>query len=416
MLLKRTLKKVKDAAIGGLALTALSLSANNAVAQDYETRQPARIIEQAESESQPVPEQWPERNIILDFASPETNAEANSHLDYSLNQAIGKASDHAGIAWGFDKSLEGRLALSGAHIFPSFLTKYWSHEFGHVRAALDAGATKYWFEYSSNLLVPRMVNFEFSSPITLDENLLVSAGGLNQDELNAYTFWRQSNRRKIVTFDDGINFLLRKGWDIRYNLGSGNDSFDDVNNIVNLLKEKGFRFSKKDHLVQALVADLLSAQTYDSILAVGNYLFNGERSIKPLTFDVGGVEVTPPLINYYITTKGPLFIATSRLDSPKVLPVELSVGSTADKRYWRLGAQVDVEAIPGVLYFSPFAALNNSGKGTSVSGGAELELRVADRVSLNGKVEYVPDSDIYKSDVLGKREGVNALAGAKITW
>ncbi len=159
-------------------------------------------------------------------------------------------------------------------------------------------------------------------------------------------------------------------------------------------------------------------QTWDSAKSVWNYLSKGQRNTNMTTFKIRGTEITPPLINHYLTPEGSLYNATSFINPNGENPIELGVGIDADfigdgeVDHLRLGGQYKNINI-GKIKVSPFAYINAARSDLDYNGfsvGAEASLPLSKNIGLRGKMEYNKD-DILENTVKGKDNGFNAVVG-----
>ncbi|MBS3113874.1 hypothetical protein J4448_02110 [Candidatus Woesearchaeota archaeon] len=468
----RTIRNIfTKSLVGGLCLGTLAVGARESYAQETQNfnLNPPQIVQTLERAQTPSLEEiarekeeiqvriLPERRLVINFDNPVTNSESNTNAWYSAQQVIGKVSDHAGIDWGLDNNLLGRIGILGLQASLSEALNMSSHELAHTRTGKGYGPYKSSFSLKS-IDWPRNFSKEFKYVPTLEQRLEEVVAGLNQDELNAFTLFRYSTLfGNKLNFDEGIAHLQSKFWDVLYNLRSREISgsecnpsqfyrIGDVSAYICSLNMKGIDFSKKDHLVQALLADLLSAQTYDSFRAVYEYLRTGQRSIKPTVFEIKGIAMTPPLISHYLTSNGSFYDIISIMNPNGENPVELNFGMSvpvkskpvktlrivsdkgkgfrveevsekyepqyhlrigAEYHNIRLGKSENAPRISPFMYLTMrYDPLRYSG----ISAGTEFNVPISPRFELTGKADY-SRNDIMENTVKGKNEGFNFSVG-----
>ncbi|MDP2909217.1 MAG: hypothetical protein Q8N77_05405 [Nanoarchaeota archaeon] len=439
MKLYRTIKNAgKKVLISGLALTALAIGAEKLNAQTVReqninpapivqalTAKPLESIIQEKQELKEKKEAMPERKLILDFASPVSSFEANSNLWYSANQLFGKGSDFLGTRLELDKSLLGRFTLLSADVYRSLWLRMASHELSHIKEGKKYGSYESRFEMNSLLDLANNFIKKFNYKPTDQELVKERIAGINQDEFNSYNLFKNSIDR--LAFDDGISFLLSKLWDIGYNLYPCESSeLGDVSSYVNHLNKKGISLSTKDHLLQSVLADALSIQTWDSLKAVYNYFKTGERTIKSTALNLSGTTVTLPLINHYLTENGSFYNLSSFIRLKEKKLIELSLGIDADfigggkvdcLRFGGQYSDLDLGEHKYIPTVSPFAYINTT-KSLNYQGfsvGIEAKLPVTKTTKLRAKVEYNHD-DMIENRIKGKDEGLNFVAGLYVQF
>lgn len=368
----------------------------------------------------------PERKLILDFANPINNFEADSNAWCSTNQLFGKGSDLLGLKLRLDTNVFGRIALLGLDSYRSYWSQVASHELGHTRAARKYGDYTFNFEMNSFLDIGDNFPRYFKYYLTDEELIEERIAGLNQDEFNSYTLIR--NNINDSTVDNEISFLLTKFWDVKYNLFSSESANrHDVKEYIRLLNKKGINLSKQEYLIQSVLADMLSMRTWGSFKSIFyNYLIKGERSVKPITFRFGKTDFTPPLISHYITPEGSFYNISSFINPNGENPIEVSIGTDIDfigggrVNHLRLGGQYnDIKLKEGEHAFmiSPFAYLNTdkSFDYKGFSAGLEAKISITKTVKLRGKAEY-NKNDMIENIVKGEDKGVNFVAGLDIKF
>lgn len=297
--------------------------------------------------------------------------------------------------------------------------------------------------------------------------------GLNQDELNAYAVHKNSVLKRNLTFDEAFSFLITKNLDEGYilfgtkgglnykadykpinyleatfsqsirNRGLWNDidmylhhlhrkglyraQEDDYYNLFMEWNEntnfKGIELTKKELLLQAMIADMFSAKTYDGIMSIYNYLVKGKRSTKPVTINLGRTEITPPLIIHYLTKDGSFYNTNAFVNIAGKMLLEANLGTDVDfighgkVRHLRTGGQL--HTMNNGISFRPFLYLNST-RGrifayTGVSAGIEITLGVPDTLEVIVKLGF-NENDIVENDIKGKNNGLEVNAGLNITY
>ena len=364
------------------------------------------------------------RDFHLDFHNPVTNFEANSNLKYSIDQLVGKSSDWMASEGG-DKEIIPRLAQLPYIFYLGKITQFTSHELGHIREGKRYGKEVWegeWFDFITFSGYP---NSRYRR--TLEQNLKIFAAGLNQDEYNAFTITR--NNPTKISFDEGFNFLLTKWHDVYYNLAISREKYkpgrprNDPEAYTYFLKRKGIDLSQDELLLQALTADMLSLQTYDSIALLYNYIINGKRYTDRITLNLGNSQITPPIFSHYLTSRGSFFDISSTVNPSGKNPIDLNIGTDVDfigdgnlNRLRFEGRYNNVPIIKGIS-LSPVLALNlsKSGNYEGILSGAEAKCKLSERIGIRAKVQY-SKNDLVENEIKGRNNGINFQFGLDFNW
>lgn len=357
-----------------------------------------------------------ERKFILDFVNPLDDFEANSKLKYSLNQLSGKGLDYLNNKADLDSGFIERFGVLALGAYLSEILELTSHEGSHIREGRRYGEYDYGFKLKSFTNFSRNFYLQFGYEPTDEQFIKERMSGLNQNEYNSYILFE--NSRNNLTFDNGLSFLLAKFWDVGYNVSSNeSEDINDVKKYLWLLNKKDINLSKGSYLIQSLIADLLSVQTWDSAKSVFNYLKTGRKNLKPTIFKIRGVEFTPPLINHYLTSDGGFYNITSFINPNGDNSVRMSIGTDVnfigegEVNSLRLGVKYygfrlgNSQRAPKV---NPFVSFDFRTKGYSI--GTDTRIPIKDKIELTGKYEY-NKNDTLENTVKGKNNGHGARLG-----
>ncbi|PIN80635.1 hypothetical protein COV11_03680 [Candidatus Woesearchaeota archaeon CG10_big_fil_rev_8_21_14_0_10_30_7] len=364
-------------------------------------------------------EEVPKRELKLDLQNPVTNFEANSNYWYSADQIVGKGSDVLYENW------KNNLATKGGAFFLDWYAthffRFLTHELGHVREGKRYGEFKtgwdgnHWVDFNQNFIK------EYQHEHTDEQFFQAAISGLNQDEHNSYMTFKNNLDRLSV--HDAFCFLSNKWYDVDYIMtGPPAEEGGDPANYIERLNDKGINLELRDYFLQAIVADTLSLQTWDSLEVIGDYLAFGATSKKPFMFRLGRTLFTPPLINHYLTTKGSFYNITSIINPNNSQSTELSfatpvnfIGDGKVDKY-RLGGQLNNIPV-GKYQFSPFyyVTTNTKFNHEGYSAGFELKKQLNKSVDFRVKLEH-NDKDLLENSVKGEREGFNVVLGFDIKF
>lgn len=298
--------------------------------------------------------------------------------------------------------------------------------------------------------------------------------GLNQDELNAALVHRESVIKKNLIFDEAISYLITKNMDWLYilvstkrglnykadykpinelrseffpsidNQGLWNDidmylhhlhrkglyrqkADDPYNYLAFGWKEgmtfKGIELSKKELFCQALIADMFSIKTYDSAIALFNYLAKGKRNTKPFIFKLGRTEITPPQISHFLTKEGSFYDTNVFFNIVGKMLLETNLGTDVDfighgkVRHLRTGGRLHMKE-KGIS-IRPHMYLNSSrGKiftYKGISAGLEFAIGAPDLFEITFSADF-NENDLIENEIKGKPNGIHFNVGLSITY
>jgi len=409
-------KKAKTALNLGLILVSLN--------QGCISQKDTQNLKQPVAEATEISKEMPKRKLILDFQNPIENFEANSSLWFTANQIAGKGNDLLGIKCGLDENLLGRIALLSLDFYTDHITTITSHELSHIREGKESNIYSVKFELNSFDFTQNFPG-RFKNTPTIEQDLREKIAGLNQNEYNSYILFK--NNLDTLTFDNGITFLVTKFLDSYYNLSNRHKADEgDVKQYIALLNQKDINLSRKEYLAQTLIADLLSFYTYDSLSSIGNYLLTGERTTDVTPLNIGSTELTPPLINHYLTTNGSFYNITTVINPQGEHPLELSLGTDIDfigdgnvdrLRFGGQYHQINLGKGKHAPKISPFVYcnFNKSFDPKGISLGTELAIPLTKSSYISIKADY-DKNDILENRIKGKDNGFNITGNFTIDF
>jgi len=430
--------------------------------------------------------QYPKRTLVLDFAnSPLTNFEPNAKIWYSINQLLGKGNDLLAKELHLDSHILGRIEQITLLNYISYTTEYYSHEFAHNYESQKKGFTNGikidWKDWSmgfpkciENGASSRLYNL-FISGSSYDEKeekeyLRGVTNGLNQDETDAALIHTETTLKKSLSFDEATTYLIPKNMDMwyilvstkgginyeadykpineinaEYSLSIKNQNLDnDIDKYLHHLHRKGLyrdgppnyiwwwgedtnfkgiELTKKELLLQAMIADFLSTKTYDSIMAVYNYLIKGERTTKPTTIHLGRTEITPPLISHYLTKDGSFYDTNMFISIVGKYLLEANLGTDVDfighgkTRHFRTGGKLHMRDtginLRSYLYLNSSRGKNFAYKG--VSAGIEISVGQPGMWEVLVEIGF-NENDLIENDIKGKENGIDFSAGLNLRY
>jgi len=427
----------------------------------------------------------PKRKITLDFAnSPLINFDANAKIWYSINQLLAKGNDILAKELNFDNHILGRIGQTALSSYISYITEYYSHEFAHNYEAQKKGFTNGikvdWTDWGMGM--PKCTENGASSRLyglflgdysekKEKEYLRGVTNGLNQDETDAFVVHENTALKKSLSFDEAIAYLIPKNMDMwyilvstkgginyeadykpinevkatKYSLSTKNQNLDnDIDKYLHHLHRKGLyrdgppnyiwwwsedtnfkgiELTKKELLLQTIIADFLSTKTYDSVMALYNYLVKRKRTTKPTTIHLGRTEITPPLISHYLTKDGSFYDTNMFISIAGEYLLKANLGTDVDfighgkTRHFRTGGKLHMRNTG--INFRPYVYLNSSrGKNFAykgVSAGIEISVGQPGMLEILAQIGF-NENDLIQNDIKGKENGIDFSAGIFLTY
>lgn len=334
----------------------------------------------------------------------------------------------------------GRVVLLSAGLWSNAMLRYYSHELAHEYLYRNSGASlrsgpslDHWTSsYLPGFYYPLWRKNAIASDAFTDDQLLFAiAGGLNQDEWNARTIWRDDLAGRPTDYYNALSFLLTKFRDIGYILSSGSDErpfapgqkidhlsesvylfsprlYDDINLYRLALLNQGVEVTSASLLRQSLAADLLTWKTWQSIYAVYQFI-RCEGSPK-------NIRIPLPLISYYLTPSGAFYNLEFPLNLSHDRLLLLNFGvqpdrKTAYNRPIRLGIEFSAVPVKSLLEVAPFVywTLN-----TQINDGFSIGFNSFCHVRQNMDIwllfEY-HQNDVLENTIKGEKQGAQFRLG-----
>lgn len=172
-------------------------------------------------------------------------------------------------------------------------------------------------------------------------------GGLNLEQWDGRLLYL--NTHDVMTWDEGMAFLSRKLSAITYDLYSGYffdaepGGFDpelegDISVYLWELDRRGIEQSRRQFYLQGIPASLLSFRMWESLYHGVRFWAGGTRYYEPFRWTFNDWTVTPPLVEWYLTTRGGYWNL--------VLPLQFGevAGSSPGEEQWQDNWQIVLEA------------------------------------------------------------------------
>ncbi|MFH1801562.1 MAG: hypothetical protein ABH804_01875 [archaeon] len=363
------------------------------------------------------PKKYNENVITLDPRLPLDSSDANSNWWYNGVRLIDSIGESEKLKF-LDETFFGRLAKFSSLAYLSMGNEILSHEFAHGEAGKRGGNYSWTFNLKDPLSLSKNFKKRFRYVPTDKQLLDERKAGLIMDSFDLENLFKNWDT-EISPYEANSFLLSRKN--TPYNLFSQEPKqLDDVEEFVRLLNKKGIKFSKEDHLKQALFADIFSVATWDSIWTIANYLIGGEKSNELSTFKINNNEYTFPNIAYYLTDKGGWYNATV-IANPKDANKRFSVSFGFPANYIIGAGEEDTCRIEisgknvrlnDRVSLKPSVALNSNGGG---SIGLDANINLSNRVILSFKNNYSQD-DMLQQRILGKGNGLESMVLLKVFY
>ncbi|RPH99756.1 MAG: hypothetical protein EHM72_10810 [Calditrichaeota bacterium] len=321
-----------------------------------------------------------------------------------------------------------------AAVWTNAMLRYYSHEMAHEylyrksNALFNSGINihRWTSSYVPGFYYPSWYKDPVVSNNYSDDQLLSAiAAGLNQDEWNARTLWREAIDLDQPYYES-ISFLMTKLRDVLYILSSGSNEkpfasgqniesltqtvyatspqlFDDINLYRLALLNRGIELSNRSFLRQALFADLLTWKTWTSVYSIFYFLHYGTHPAKQDT------KWQAPLVSFYLTHRGTFY----NLEIPFKLPSDhlllINIGSMKDgnspfSRHVRFGAEYSPLRLHQRLTVMPFVFMNLNESDLGVLAGAQLNAQIIKHMQLTLLCEY-HQHDMLENTIKGEEQG-----------
>ena len=410
------------------------------------------------------------RESILDAENPLDDFEANARVWYSLNQVFARANDNAGSKWNLDDTIAGRVGLGLAAVYFSGAVNYYSHELGHSYEERRVGVGGSFGVDWSDWRFPGIPEYD-TDPVILsdlrfddDAWFASQVNGLNQTTLDARFSWERSQLTGRLDWINGLAFLegqFDHAWQMKggldepqlcapiFQLGApfgvgftgcapvtgwsnedlivlmqGQEIRIDPDRYILMLHNRGINLSKREYWAQTLLANFLSAHTWQSIGAILQYIKTGNRSVKPWRLDLGsGLTLTPPLVSLYLTAEGGVYDLSSLLfiEGGPSLGISAAFGAhqllgEGEANTLRIGARVHDLGWRSFT-FSPYAYidLRSDFAMDGYSVGLQTQWQALDALGVYIRTEY-NDNDLLQSIVKRYGDGVRLVAGVQVLF
>jgi len=349
--------------------------------------------------------------INIDIKNPRTDAEANTKLKNTLISLYGESLCWVSQKSGASDSLALRLVEAGLILPVRKGLETLSHEYGHYRVGEEHGAINPKVHF--NLFSRSKYTYDGLKKDSLDARLKITEGGPNQDSLNSFSLFKESQLGDSKFYQD-IDKLLIMRSQFGY-IAKSKGGMEDYANIVERLNEKGFNVSLEQMKKNNLWINLLSFDNWKSLYNIGKFVVTGERESKPTYFKINdSLELGLPGLAHYFTTKGEA-VEISEFLKLKGKTLEINVFKDLDSTQKRAG--LNNLRIGGQLYnlgvgnnfsLSPYFHANLKGKGHDM--GTEYKIKLSNKLGITGEVGYT-NNDLFAKDILDKDEGVYGRIG-----
>ena len=258
-----------------------------------------------------------EVNIL--FRHPFTDATSNTYNSYSVQQLFGAGNEFLFRQIGSNEYWGIRLLEFSIMTYASAFWSSFSHEWAHYRTARFYG------------LNPSIkINFfggevRHRATASIDQNIIIVAAGLNQQELNAEYAYEKIILKGKMSYIDGLYLIMNRFGTLAYSIvtvGGYNSPGNDIINYEDFTALKGIEVDRYEQLQYSAISAAASFVVWQNFFLAYDFVVNNNRSIPVKTFLNG--YITPPLFQYYLTENGDLFNAVIPVLKP--VPVFLWIG------------------------------------------------------------------------------------------
>ncbi|CAG0999566.1 hypothetical protein BURK2_02905 [Burkholderiales bacterium] len=364
------------------------------------------------SEEPEAPRATPERAPYrLEFNNPLVDPGGHASL-YELGPAVlgfgleKLADKYPGLNRNFWYRL-GEWSLLG--VVPLVPYMVFSHELGHYSIGEQFG----WDP------VPQLTGFASGvtssgvppgTTVTPAQSIAFSAGGVNQEEINARVMYTRWALRGNVRYQEAMAYLLAQTnlalYTARTLSLSNPPSKDDINNYVT----RTGSLSTGQLLAVAALADLLSGPSWAALIGQYRFLRSGERRVEIPTFTLGGQRLTYPHFQMQLLSGGPVLGGRIFLNPAGRIPVEFTFDTSLSEPGIALGATF--HAIPVLtpnLRVSPFIRTTIADP-VGIAVGVDVNYQIAPWIGISGRLG-IRKNDLLREPALpgGLVEGGGAL-------
>ncbi len=329
----------------------------------------------------------------LELANPFSDVEAHASTYELLPALIAQLSKR----YNFDENFGWRLFEWTSASLGLMTAMTYSHEEGHGGDVRRFGGSP-----DVELNAPWSGVTHYNTPgLSKDQLLNVTAGGVNQETINASRMVSRWALRQSISYQEAMAYLYAQtnlaAYAARTLALSKPGGSDDV---ANYTSNQG-SFSVGELLALSAVADLLSGPAWAALIGQWNYLRHGERQVRIPELKLGAdTRLTLPNFQVLLGAKGPLLGGRSTLTINDRFSVELSVDTRLDEGGIAVGGQLHAPVTKS-LTLSPFGRLSY-GSSEGVGGTLGLDARyMLGPVGLSLTLSY------RKQDILSEPESAS---------
>ena len=220
-----------------------------------------------------------------------------------------------------------------------------------------------------------ITHYNNTSVLNDDQILNRTAGGVNQESINASRMVSRWALRQSISYQEAMAYLYAQtnlaAYAVRtFALSIQAGGKDDIANYT----AKQGSLSVGELVALAAVADLLSGPALAALVGQWKYLRHGERQVSIPSVTLGSdLRLTLPNFQVLLGAKGPLLGGRSTLIVNDRIPVEFSVDTRLGEAGVAVGGQLHAPLTKS-LTLSPFARLSY-GSSEGVGGQLGLEAR-----------------------------------------
>jgi len=373
-----------------------------------------------------------ERKLRLMLPDKEVSYDVNSAYTRSLSDIIGDATEKMG-----DDTITEKVGKGLVTYTTQTLIGFWGHEFAHSYGAVnDNHYQQMRLDWDDRIfgVFPKAQFTPDKRDGQSKEVVFTSwSAGLNQQELTARDHYH--DHQGTLTLDQAWFWLYNKVEDSRYSFGVGNKGSglmempvwwrqsgkvvtlrpvrDEDPDVIQAFWEHdqlGLGRGEKEMQRRALIADLLTWRTYQSLSAIYSSLSTQTHFFNN-SFRIAGHSVRPPYISTFYTLDGVFYDTETDIDN-----VTVTYGQNPDKKSdYRLGFRLNEIDVSERLRLSPMVYWNHIDGEDGWHIGLELEIPILDNVDLEVNSQWT-DNDLIQNEVKRLEKGVRTDIGVVIRW
>ncbi len=308
------------------------------------------------------------KEVSVIVKNPIMDSLANTHIEYSMINLFALGNEALFKELGSENYIGVRIVEFLIFNYAAAFSSAFSHEWAHYRLAKQYGFDADIKLYAYGGFVTYYGNAD------IYQQMLVTAAGVNQQEMNAGFIYEKMVMQKKITYYQGTNFMMNHFGTFAYTLFTWIADYNkgDINNYEAETSSIGMKVSSERMFLFSALSVFSSVAIWQNFILFYNWIANNKREAPLLLlFDK---TIAPPLMQYYLTDHGDFLDFTLPILKP--LPIFFSMGFGLKKSLFRVGARFYVfnNELIDLIPYGYFSRLSNTMNGGLL--GIEMNLHV----------------------------------------